>query len=141
MFELKFSDGITRGMAHDAWDHPRVFVTRNGSHLTAKDWKKMKRLAFDDLPESIRVPRTPSASDEVEHRVGMLRHTLRGYGLDDESCDEACEIARKELAGEPVEDELPVAGPAGMGGRMSNQTREGGEKHFRSPIEWAFLRC
>ena len=52
------------------------------------------------LPESVRAPHVPSASDEVEARVGMLKHILRGYGLDDELCDEACQIARKELAGE-----------------------------------------
>jgi hypothetical protein len=133
MFEMVFPDGIKRGMAFDGHAKNGAYVTRGGSMISKRDWSRLKQLAADDLPESVRAPRVPSASDEVEHRVGMLRHILRGYGLDDESCDEACEIARRELAGEPVEDALPVAGPAGMGGRMSDQTREGGEKHFRSP--------
>jgi hypothetical protein len=47
MFEMTFSDGKTRGMAHDGPTHPKIFVTRNGSHITAKDWAKMKRLALD----------------------------------------------------------------------------------------------
>lgn len=61
-------------MGFDGPAHPKVYVTKNGSAIVRKDWKKLKRLAVDDLPESIHVPRTPSASDEVEHRVGMLRH-------------------------------------------------------------------
>ena len=106
--------------------------------LSQADWLKLSnkakaRLAFDDLPESVRAPRVPTASDEVEHRVGMLKHILRGYGLDDESCDEACEIARKELAGEPVEDELPTSGPGGARNLANSQPREPDGKVFRSP--------
>ena len=93
----------------------------------------MKRLAVDDLPESVRASRVPSASDEVEHRVGMLRHTLRGYGLDDDSIEEACEICRRELAGEPVEDELPTSGPGGARNLSNSQAHELDEKVFRSP--------
>jgi hypothetical protein len=134
MFEMQHrcADGVVRtlGMAHDARDHPRIFVTKNGSHLTAKDWKKMRRLALDDLPESIHVPRTPSASDEVEHRIGMLRHVLRGYGLDDDSIDEACEICRRELAGEVTDDELPIAGACHA--LFAGESREPGERSFRA---------
>ena len=133
MFDVTFPDGIRRGMAFDSPTHPKVFVTKNGSTISKKDWKRLKLLAADDLPDSIRAPHVPTASDEVEHRVGMLRHTLRGYGLDDDSIDEACEICRRELAGEPVEDELPTSGPGGARNLSNSQSREGGEKHFRSP--------
>jgi hypothetical protein len=138
MFDLMFPDGVRRGMAFDAVSHPRVFVTKNGSALTAADWAKLKlkarrALAFDDLPESVRAPHAPAASD-AEHRVEMLRHYLRGRGLDEESIEEACEHARRDMAevGE-VEDELPVSGPAGAGGKLSKQSREPDEKVFRSP--------
>jgi hypothetical protein len=133
MFDITFPDGIRRGMAFDSPTHPKVFVTKNGSAIVRKDWKKLKQLAVDDLPESIRVPRTPSASDDAEHRIGMLRHTLRGYGLADDSIDEACEICRRELAGEVTDDELPTSGPGGARNAANSRSREPDEKAFRSP--------
>lgn len=132
MFEMTFPDGIKRGMAFDGPTHSKVYMTKNGSAIVRKDWKKLKRLAADDLPESIRVPRTPTASD-AEHRIDMLRHVLRGYGLDDDSIDEACEICRRELAGEVSDDELPTSGPGGARNLSNSQTREGGEEFFKSP--------
>ena len=63
----------------------------------------------------------------------MLRHTLRGYGLDDDSIDEACEICRRELAGEVTDDELPTSGPGGARNAANSQSREPDEKAFRSP--------
>lgn len=132
MFDMVFPDGIKRGMAFDGHAKNGAYVTRGGSVISKRDWSRLKQLAADDLPESVRAPRVPSASDEVEHRVGMLKHILRGYGLDDELCDEACEIARKELAGEPVEDELPTSGPGGARNLSNSQSREPGEKVFKS---------
>ena len=108
-------------------------VDRNGAL-----WGRRGTMAHDSLPESIRAPRVPSASDDAEHRVGMLRHTLRGYGLDDELCDEACEIARREIAGEPVEDELVHSGPGAMGGRLNPATRrEPDEKFYKTPARFS----
>jgi hypothetical protein len=127
-------------MAHDGPTHPRVLVTRNGSHINLRDWAKLSnkartRLASDDLPDSVRAPRVPAASD-AEHRVEMLRHYLRGRGLDEESCDQACELARREMMleeEEPVEDELPTSGPGGARNLSNSQSREPGEKVFKSP--------
>jgi hypothetical protein len=46
MFEMAFADGITRGMAFDGHS-PGVFVTRNSSMISSKDWPRM-RMALDD---------------------------------------------------------------------------------------------
>jgi hypothetical protein len=145
MFDIqhKCRDGVVRtlGMAFDVAigkrDHPRVLVTKNGSTLTPADWAKLKlkarrALASDDLPESVRAPHAPTASD-AEHRIELLRHYLRGRGMDEESIEEACDICKREMAGEVSDDELPVSGPGGMGGRLSDRSREGGEKVFKSP--------
>jgi hypothetical protein len=138
MFDVTFPDGIRRGMAFDSPTHPKVFVTKNGSTISKKDWKRLKLLAADDLPDSIRAPHLPTASD-AEHRVEMLRHYLRGRGLDEESCDQACELARREMEEEePVEDELVHAGPGAMGGRLNPATRrEPDEKLFKSPAQFS----
>jgi hypothetical protein len=116
-------------------NHAGLYLNRAGDLVDRNGalWGRRGTMAMDSLPESVRAPRVPTASDDAEHRTGMLRHVLRGYGLDDDSIQEACDICRRELAGEVSDDELPVAGPGGMGGRLSKETREGGEKHFRSP--------
>jgi hypothetical protein len=141
MFDMHYrtADGriVRGGMACDGHADRPVFVTKNGSQLTAKDWKTMKRLALDKPikpfnGDLVRQKDHPEAFD-AEHRLDMLRHILRGYGLDDESVEEACEICRRELAGETTEDELPISGPAGAGGKLSKQSREPDEKVFRSP--------
>jgi hypothetical protein len=137
-FEMNYRtlDGrvVRGGMAFDSVSHAKngCYLTPNGSMIKQKDWARFRQLAADDLPASVRVPRVPTASDEVDRRVGMLRHTLRGYGLDDDSIDEACEICRRELAGEPVEDELPTSGPGGARNLSNSQSREPGEKVFKS---------
>jgi hypothetical protein len=137
MFDVTFPDGVRRGMGFDGHVKYPVVATRNGSTISERDWSRLSakakaKLVFDDLPESVRAPRVPSASDDAERRVGMLRHTLRGYGLDDDSVEEACEICRRELEGE-ADDELPTAGPGGARNLANSQSREPGEKVFRSP--------
>jgi hypothetical protein len=141
MFEMMFSDGISRGMAHDAADHPRVCITKNGSALTARDWAKLKpstrrRLVGDDLPESVRAP----TSDEGDGLDDFRQH-LRSSGLDESSIEEACEMVRRER-GEQAEpearDRLPVSGPGGLGGYRSGQSRQPGEKIFRSDFAERF---
>jgi hypothetical protein len=132
MFEMMFSDGISRGMAHDAADHPRVCVTKSGSSLTAKDWVKLKpstrrRLVGDDLPPSPRVPETPT-SDEVDD-LDAFREHLRSRGLDEESIKQACDLVHWQR-GRLVKDQLPVAGPGGLGGYRSGLSRQPGEKVF-----------
>jgi hypothetical protein len=116
-------------MALDGHADRPVFVTRNGSHIVGKDWKKMKRLATDELPPS---PHAPAASDAEQH--SELRGYLRGKGFDEESAEEACAVwrsdmaRRRELAGEPVEDALPVSGPRHR--LLARETREPNEKVF-----------
>jgi hypothetical protein len=119
-------------MACDGHMDRPIFVTKNGSQINQEDWKKMKRLAFDDLPESVRAPQIPTASD-AEHQLAQFRGYLRGKGVDAESCDEACEIARRDLAGEVTDDELPTSGPGGARNLANSQSREPDEKVFRSP--------
>ena len=133
VFDMTFSDGIRRGMAHDSPNHPKIYVTRNGSHIDLRDWAKFgrkakARLAGDDLPPS---PHAPIASD-AESRIAMLRHYLRGRGMDEESIEQACDICKTELEGGEVEDELPTAGPGGARNLANSQSREGGEKVFKS---------
>lgn len=107
-------------------DRAGNLVDRNGAL-----WGRRNTMAMDSLPESVRAPHVPSASDDAEARVGMLKHILRGYGLDDKSCDEACQIARNELAGEVSgEDYIPASGlksAGGMGGRLSGERSRLGE--------------
>jgi hypothetical protein len=139
MFDVTFPDGVRRGMGFDGHVKYPVVATRNGSTISERDWSRLSakakaKLVFDDLPDSVRAPRVPSASD-AEHRIEMLRHYLRGRGLDEESCDQACELARRELTleEEPVEDELPTSGPGGARNLSNSQAREPGTKVFRSP--------
>jgi hypothetical protein len=137
MFDVTFPDGVRRGMGFDGHAKYPVVATRNGSTISERDWSRLSakakaKLAADDLPESVRAPHTPTASD-AEHRVEMLRHYLRGRGLDEESVEEACEIARRETEGGEVEDELPTSGPGGARNAANSQTREPDEKVFRSP--------
>jgi hypothetical protein len=132
MFDMVFSDGIKRGMAFDGHVKNGAYVTRGGSMISRQDWSRLKQLAADDLPESVRAPHVPSASD-AEHRINMLRHYLRGRGLDEESCDQACELARREMTleeEEPVEDELPIAGARHA--LFAGESREPGERSFRA---------
>ena len=76
MFDMVFPDGIKRGMAFDGHAKNGAYVTRGGSMISKRDWSRLKQLAADDLPESVRAPRVPSASD-AEHRIEMLRHYLQ----------------------------------------------------------------
>jgi hypothetical protein len=131
-FEMSYRtlDGrvVRGGMAFDSVSHAKngCYLTPNGSMVTRKDWQKMKRnLALDDLPRSPRAPHAPTASD-AEHRIDMVRHFLRGRGLDEESIEEACAICKRELEEEePVEDELPEnALYGGMGGALTGRSRE-----------------
>jgi hypothetical protein len=134
MFEMTFPDGIRRGMAHDAKDHPRVYVTKGNSIISQRDWKRFKSLASDnpfgpehdlvrqkdgtdDLPDSVRAPDLPTSDaarrnghDDSEGDLAAFVEFLRGRGLDESSIREALEIVRGEM--EPAEDALPVAGAA-----------------------------
>jgi hypothetical protein len=101
MFDITFPDGVRRGMGFDGHAKYPVVATRNGSTISERDWSRLSakakaKLVFDDLPESVRAPRVPSASD-AEHRIDMLRHYLRGRGLDEESVEQACDICKREM--------------------------------------------
>jgi hypothetical protein len=90
-----------------------------------------KVLLRDELPPSPRSPRSPRApGSDAERRLDMLLHFLLGLGLSRDDAELALEHARADLKTGEVEDQLPVSGPGGMGGRMSKQSREGGEKIF-----------
>jgi hypothetical protein len=118
------------GMAGDG--HTPVFMTRNGSMISERDWPKFRRLARDELPESPRLPtsdkRPRLSRDEHEERVNQLRRYLDSKGRSAADADAACRILADEL-GEPAEDELPVSGPKHA--LTAREHREPGEKVFR----------
>ena len=137
MFEMQHvcADGVTRtlGMAFDSPTHPRVFVTPGGSHLTAKDWAKMKRLALDKPikpfnGDLVRMKDHPEAFDDDDGEVRPDIKALRKYlhentGLSWDVIEQACELCELEHS-EPAEDYLPASGlrsAGGMGGRLSGE--------------------
>ncbi len=147
MFEMQHvcADGVTRtlGMALDGHSDRPVFVTRSGSQVTAKDWKKLgrgarRRMAADTGREVkpfdgdlVRMRDTPEAFDAEQ--LDLLRHYLRGRGLTDADVEEALACARRDLAGKEAKDALPVAGAAHAalprgGNSVIKKTREPGEK-------------
>jgi len=48
MFEMKFADGLVRGMTCDG--HKPVYVTKLGSQIMPGDWKRYRR-AMDEMPD------------------------------------------------------------------------------------------
>jgi hypothetical protein len=140
MFDLMFADGVRRGMAFDSPSHPRIFVTKSGSSLTAADWARLKpgarrKLVGDDLPPSPRTPGLPT-SDELddEGRMAALHRYLSDKGLTMDDIAEACRLAREGRGGE-TDDELPVSGarhaalPRG-GSSVIKEHREPGGKIY-----------
>jgi hypothetical protein len=87
------------------------------------DWRESAK-AGDDLPESVRAP----TSDEIDDLDDFRQH-LRARGLDEKSIKQACDLVRWQR-GQLVNDRLPVAGPGGLGGYRSGQSRQPGEKVF-----------
>ena len=105
MFDMSYktTDGrvVRGGMAFDAKGHKPVFATRSGSVLTEADWKKLGRDSRKRLSADV---------FDAETRLEMLRHYLKGRGLDEESIEEAIEHARADLKTTEAkgEDVLPV---------------------------------
>jgi hypothetical protein len=151
-FEMNYRtlDGrvVKGGMAFDSPTHPKVFVTKNGSTISKKDWKRLKRLAADDLPESLSTAHLPPSTEKGPWADEATRRAMRGdendeergvealrrwlhanSGLSADVIDEACAIAAKEH-GEPAEDYLPASGlrsSGGIGGRLSGARSRLGE--------------
>jgi hypothetical protein len=151
MFDMVFSDGIKRGMAFDGYPYHRangVFMTRGGSMISKRDWKKLKkRLARDeelgpkhDLVRQKDMRERGESFDEEDERgeeagVEALRRYLTEHtGLSAESIEAACWLAAKERG--EVADALPIAGPKHAalprgGNSTIKATREPNEKVFK----------
>jgi hypothetical protein len=127
-----------------------LFLNKAGELVDRRGglWGRPGTMALDELPESLSTEHLPPSTelgpwhdsvrkhtlgdeDDVDNRIDLLRHYLRGRGLSEDDVEEACALAAKGRG--EVEDELPVSGPAGMGGALSKQSREANEKVFRSP--------
>jgi hypothetical protein len=91
MFELRFSDGVERGMTCDG--HAPVYVTKQGSQIMPGDWKRFRR-ALDMMPDGLSPAPNAGATGherEAEERLTKLRQELEtligagGLDLLDES--------------------------------------------------------
>jgi hypothetical protein len=141
MFEMTFSDGIKRGMAFDSAAHPQIYITPAGSHITQKDWAKMKRrLALDKAikpfdGDLVRQKDHPEAFDDDDGEVrppdikALRKYLHENTGLSWDVIEEACTLCELQH-GEPAEDYLPASGlrsAGGMGGRLSGERSRLGE--------------
>jgi hypothetical protein len=147
VFEMTYRtlDGriVRGGMAHDAKDHPAVFVTPGGSTITKRDWPRFKGALDKAIKpfngDLVRMKDHPEAfdnEDDEERGVEALRRWLRAHtGLAESVISEACDLAASEM--EPSgEDYIPASGlksAGGMGGRLSNARSRLGEGS-RAPL-------
>jgi hypothetical protein len=101
MFELTFSDGITRGMTCDG--HAPVYMTKRGSQIVPADWKRFRR-ALDTMPDGMTPAPNAGATGherEAEERLTKLRRELEtligagGLDLLDESKGKIIELLNR----------------------------------------------
>jgi hypothetical protein len=115
MFEMKFADGLVRGMTCDG--HKPVYVTKLGSQIMPGDWKRYRR-AMDEMPDLPQPAKRKGAHDDES-----LREFFRRKGLRNEEVERAMELVRQHREAE-AKDKLPVnALHGGYAGHLSGRSK------------------